>query len=167
MVAKNGGHLASNLGVVELTLALHQVFDFSRDRLIWDVGHQTYAHKLITGRYRQFSTLRKLGGLSGFPKPTESNYDHFVAGHSSTSISVALGMTIARDLAGESHHVVAVIGDGALTAGMAWEALNHVGDLGSNLIVVLNDNEMSIAKNVGALSRYLARARTAPSWKAG
>ncbi len=164
MVAKNGGHLASNLGVVELTLALHQVFDFSRDRLIWDVGHQTYAHKLITGRYRQFSTLRKLGGLSGFPKPTESNYDHFVAGHSSTSISVALGMTIARDLAGESHHVVAVIGDGALTAGMAWEALNHVGDLGSNLIVVLNDNEMSIAKNVGALSRYLARARTAPSY---
>lgn len=164
VVAKNGGHLASNLGVVELTLALHRVFDFSRDRLIWDVGHQTYAHKLITGRYQKFSTLRKMGGLSGFPKPTESEYDHFVAGHSSTSISVAVGMTIARDLAGENHHVVAVIGDGALTAGMAWEALNHAGDLGRNLIVVLNDNEMSIARNVGALSRYLARARTAPSY---
>lgn len=164
VVAKNGGHLASNLGVVELTLALHMAFDFSRDRLIWDVGHQTYVHKLITGRYDQFSTLRKFGGLSGFPKPTESDYDHFVAGHSSTSISVALGMAAARDLAGEKYDVIAVIGDGALTAGMAWEALNHAGDIGSNLIVVLNDNEMSIAKNVGALSSYLARARTAPSY---
>lgn len=164
VVAKNGGHLASNLGVVELTLALHLAFDFSQDRLIWDVGHQTYVHKLITGRYHQFPSLRKLGGLSGFPKPEESNYDHFVAGHSSTSISVALGMAAARDLAGEEHQVVAVIGDGALTAGIAWEALNHVGDLGTNLIVVLNDNEMSIAKNVGALSSYLARARTAPSY---
>ena len=164
VVAKNGGHLASNLGVVELTLALHLSFDFTRDRLVWDVGHQTYVHKLITGRYRQFPTLRKLGGLSGFPKPAESPYDHFVAGHSSTSISVALGMAEARDLAGETHEVVAVIGDGALTAGMAWEALNHVGDIGSKLIVVLNDNEMSIARNVGALSSYLARARTAPGY---
>lgn len=164
VVAKNGGHLASNLGVVELTLALHLSFDFARDRLVWDVGHQTYVHKLITGRYRQFPTLRKFGGLSGFPKPAESQYDHFVAGHSSTSISVALGMAEARDLANDTHEVVAVIGDGALTAGMAWEALNHVGDIGSNLIVVLNDNEMSIAKNVGALSSYLARARTAPSY---
>ncbi len=164
VVSKNGGHLASNLGVVELTLALHLAFDFSQDRLIWDVGHQTYVHKLITGRYRQFASLRKFGGLSGFPKPEESNYDHFVAGHSSTSISVALGMAAARDLAEEKHQVVAVIGDGALTAGMAWEALNHVGDLGTNLIVVLNDNEMSIARNVGALSSYLARARTAPSY---
>lgn len=164
VVAKNGGHLASNLGVVELTLALHQCFDFSHDKLVWDVGHQTYVHKLITGRYDQFASLRKFGGLSGFPKPAESCYDHFIAGHSSTSISVALGMALARDLAKEKHKVVAVIGDGALTAGMAWEALNHVGDLGSNLIVVLNDNEMSIAKNVGALSSYLARARTAPSY---
>lgn len=164
VVASNGGHLASNLGVVELTLALHRCFDFSRDRLIWDVGHQTYVHKLITGRYDQFASLRKFGGLSGFPKPEESCYDHFAVGHSSTSISVAMGMALARDLTNEQHEVVAVIGDGALTAGMAWEALNHVGDLGSNLIVVLNDNEMSIAKNVGALSSYLARARTAPSY---
>lgn len=164
VVASNGGHLASNLGVVELTLALHRCFDFSRDRLIWDVGHQTYVHKLITGRYNQFASLRKFGGLSGFPKPEESCYDHFAVGHSSTSISVAMGMALARDLIKEQHEVVAVIGDGALTAGMAWEALNHVGDLGSNLIVVLNDNEMSIAKNVGALSSYLARARTAPSY---
>ncbi|NLW16129.1 MAG: 1-deoxy-D-xylulose-5-phosphate synthase [Firmicutes bacterium] len=164
VVAKNGGHLASNLGVVELTLALHRTFDFSQDKLIWDVGHQTYAHKLITGRYHKFSTLRQFGGLSGFPKPAESSYDHFVAGHSSTSISAALGMAIARDLAGERHHVVAVIGDGALTGGMAWEALNHAGDLGEDLIVVLNDNEMSIAENVGAMSRYLARVRTAPGY---
>ncbi|NLY54767.1 MAG: 1-deoxy-D-xylulose-5-phosphate synthase [Firmicutes bacterium] len=164
VVAKNGGHLASNLGVVELTLALHLTFDFSIDRLIWDVGHQTYVHKLVTGRQRLFPTLRQFGGLSGFPKPEESEYDHFVAGHSSTSISAAVGMAQVRDLKGEEHHVVAVIGDGALTGGMAWEALNHAGDSGSHLIVVLNDNEMSIARNVGALSTYLARARTAPSY---
>lgn len=164
VVAKNGGHLASNLGIVELTLALHLVFDFSVDRLVWDVGHQAYVHKLITGRYPQFSTLRRFGGLSGFPKPTESDYDHFVAGHSSTSISAAMGMALARDLEGKGHNVVAVIGDGALTGGMAWEALNHAGDVGANLIVVLNDNEMSIAENVGAMSSYLARARTAPGY---
>lgn len=164
VVSRNGGHLASNLGVIELTLALHLVFDFSTDRLVWDVGHQTYAHKLLTGRADRFATLRQFGGLSGFPKPAESEYDHFVAGHSSTSISVATGMAAARDLAGSKQAIVAVIGDGALTSGMAWEALNNAGDAGKDLIVVLNDNEMSIAKNVGALSSYLARARTAPGY---
>ncbi|MGI6357328.1 MAG: 1-deoxy-D-xylulose-5-phosphate synthase [Bacillota bacterium] len=164
-VAKNGGHLASNLGVVELTLALHRSFDFLTDRLVWDVGHQSYIHKLLTGRQAEFPTLRQMGGLSGFPKPEESPYDHFATGHSSTSISAALGMALARDLRGQKHQVVAVIGDGALTSGMAWEALNHAGDLGTNLIVVVNDNEMSISKNVGALSAYLARARTAPAYR--
>lgn len=164
VVAQNGGHLASNLGVVELTLALHTAFDFTQDKLVWDVGHQSYIHKLLTNRQAAFGSLRKFGGLSGFPKPLESEYDHFVAGHSSTSISVALGMAMVRDLRQEQHEVVAVIGDGALTGGMAWEALNHAGDAGTHLIVVLNDNEMSIAKNVGAVSTYLARARTAPSY---
>ncbi len=163
-VARNGGHLASNLGVVELTLALHTTFDFLTDRLVWDVGHQSYVHKLLTGRRHRFSTLREFGGLSGFPKPEESDYDHFAAGHSSTSVSAALGMALVRDLHGLGHQVVAVIGDGALTGGMAWEALNHAGDLGTHLIVVLNDNEMSIAKNVGAMATYLARARTAPTY---
>lgn len=163
-VAKNGGHLASNLGVVELTLALHSSFDFLTDKLIWDVGHQSYIHKLLSGRQAEFSTLRQLGGISGFPKPSESPYDHFATGHSSTSISAALGMALVRDLNRQHHQVVAVIGDGALTSGLAWEALNHAGDLGTNLIVVVNDNEMSISKNVGALSAHLARARTAPSY---
>lgn len=156
-VSRNGGHLAPSLGVVELTLALLTLFDPAKDKVIWDVGHQAYAWKLLTGRAADFHTLRKKGGISGFPKPAESPYDHFGVGHSSTSISAALGMATARDLAGESHNVVAVIGDGSLTAGLAFEGLNQAGDMGRRLIVILNDNEMSISKNVGALSLFLSR----------
>ena len=156
-VSRNGGHLAPSLGVVELTLALCAVFDPDTDRVVWDVGHQSYAWKLLTGRADRFDTLRKLGGLSGFPKLSESPYDHFGTGHSSTSISAALGMAIARDLRAEKHHVLAVIGDGSLTAGQAFEGLNLAGDMDRRLIVVLNDNEMSIAPNVGALSLFLSR----------
>jgi len=159
-VENNGGHLGANLGVVELTLALHSVLAAPRDRIIWDVGHQCYAHKLITGRQDRFHTLRQWGGLSGFPLPSESEYDHFGVGHSSTSISAAAGMAIARDLRGEDYNVVAVIGDGALTGGMAFEGLNHIGSLGKNILVILNDNEMSITNNVGALSDYLGRIRS-------
>lgn len=166
-VSANGGHLAPNLGVVELTLALHRVFHAPEDKIIWDVGHQCYAHKLITGRRKEFHTLRQFGGISGFPRPEESPYDAFATGHSSTSISAALGMALARDLQGKKHAVVAVIGDGALTAGMAFEALNHAGHLQRDLIVVLNDNEMSISKNVGALARYLTRLRTEPVYSRG
>lgn len=157
VVASNGGHLAPSLGVVELTLALLSVFNPEEDRVIWDVGHQSYAWKLLTGRAPTFHTLRRLGGVSGFPKREESAYDHFGVGHSSTSVSAALGMAMARDLAGEKHHVLAVIGDGSLTAGMAFEGLNQAGDMGRRLIVVLNDNEMSISRNVGALSLFLSR----------
>jgi 1-deoxy-D-xylulose-5-phosphate synthase len=157
VVSHNGGHLAPSLGVVELTLALFATFNLDKDKLIWDVGHQAYAHKLLTGRARQFHTLRRLGGISGFPRPTESPYDHFGVGHSSTSISAALGMALARDLAGLRHHVLAVIGDGSLTAGEALEGLNLAGHMGRRLIVVLNDNEMSISPNVGALSLFLSR----------
>ncbi len=156
-VAANGGHLAPSLGVVELTLALLSEFDLNRDKLIWDVGHQAYAHKLLTGRAAEFGSLRRLGGLSGFPRPGESPYDHFGVGHSSTSISAALGMAQARDLAGQRHHVLAVIGDGSLTGGEAFEGLNLAGHMGRRLIVVLNDNEMSISPNVGALSLFLSR----------
>ncbi|HEY3426476.1 MAG TPA: 1-deoxy-D-xylulose-5-phosphate synthase [Negativicutes bacterium] len=163
-VAQTGGHLAPNLGVVELTIALHKIFDTPRDKVVWDVGHQAYVHKILTGRRQQFSTLRQFGGLSGFPKPSESEHDSFGTGHSSTSISAALGMALARDISGDKHHVLAVIGDGSLTGGQAYEALNHAGDLGTNLIVVLNDNEMSIAKNVGAMSEYLSKMRTAPTY---
>ncbi len=159
-VSRNGGHLASNLGVVELAIALHYVFDSPRDRIIWDVGHQSYPHKLLTGRYGQFHTLRKLGGISGFPRIEESPHDIFGTGHSSTSISAALGIAEARDIKKENYKVVAVIGDGALTAGMAFEALNHTGHLKKDLIVILNDNEMSISKNVGALAEYLNRILT-------
>ncbi|MDR2055142.1 MAG: 1-deoxy-D-xylulose-5-phosphate synthase [Desulfovibrio sp.] len=158
VVSRNGGHLAPSLGVVELTLALLATFDLDRDKLIWDVGHQSYAFKLLTGRARRFHTLRAFGGLSGFPRISESPYDHFGVGHSSTSISAALGMALARDLAGLHHHVVAVIGDGALTAGEAFEGLNLAGHMGKRLIVVLNDNAMSISPNVGALSRFLSSA---------
>lgn len=165
VVAENGGHLAPNLGVVELTLALHRTFDSPRDRIIWDVGHQTYVHKLLTGRQAEFKTLRLDEGLSGFPKRSESVHDCFETGHSSTSISAAVGFAKARDLRGEDYHVVAVIGDGALTGGMAYEALNHAGHNGTNLIVVLNDNEMSISPNVGALSLYLDRLRTDPRYE--
>ncbi|SFM73407.1 1-deoxy-D-xylulose-5-phosphate synthase [Thermodesulforhabdus norvegica] len=157
VVSKNGGHLAPNLGVVELTLALHYVFESPEDRIIWDVGHQSYPHKLITGRREVFHTLRTFGGISGFPKRDESPHDAFGTGHASTSISSALGITVAKSLKGCSRKVVAVIGDGSMTGGMAFEALNHAGDLGKDLIVVLNDNEMSISPNVGALSSFLSR----------
>ena len=156
-VARNGGHLAPNLGVVELTLALHFVFEAPIDRIIWDVGHQAYAHKLLTGRQSQFHTIRQYGGISGFPKRSESKFDAFGTGHSSTSISAALGITVANSLKGVPQRAIAVIGDGSMTGGLAFEALNHAGDLNRNLIVVLNDNEMSISPNVGALSSFLSR----------
>jgi len=156
-VSKNGGHLAPSLGVVELTLALHFVFNTPDDKLIWDVGHQTYAHKLITGRQNHFHTLRQYKGLSGFPKKEESEYDAFETGHAATSISAALGMTIAKDLKNCPDRAIAVIGDGSMTSGMAFEALNHAGDLNKKLIVILNDNEMSISPNVGAISSFLSR----------
>ncbi|MGO0122558.1 1-deoxy-D-xylulose-5-phosphate synthase [Desulfothermobacter acidiphilus] len=159
-LAHTGGHLAPNLGVVELTLALYRVFDFPRDKLIWDVGHQSYVHKIITGRKDRFATLRQLGGISGFPCREESPYDAFGTGHASTAISAALGMAKARDLSKDRYAVVAVVGDGALTGGMALEALNHAGHLRTDLIVVLNDNEMSISPNVGALANYLSRLRS-------
>ncbi len=163
-VAKTGGHLASNLGVVELTLALFKTLDMPDDGVIWDVGHQSYVHKLLTGRQEQFSTLRQFGGLSGFPKSSESEFDVYNTGHSSTSISAALGMTKASELLGKNRRTVAVIGDGALTGGMAFEALNDAGAYKKNFIVILNDNEMSIGRNVGGLSRYLTRLRTDASY---
>lgn len=163
-VAKTGGHLAPNLGVVELTLALHYIFSTPEDKIVWDVGHQAYVHKIITGRRQDFHTLRQYQGVCGFPNRKESVHDAFGTGHSSTSISAALGMAVARDLQAEDYNVVAVIGDGALTGGMALEALNSAGDMARRLIVVLNDNEMSIAKNVGAMSEYLFRMRTAPTY---
>jgi len=159
-VAINGGHLASNLGVVDLTIALHYVFDSPRDKIIWDVGHQSYAHKLLTGRYKDFHTLRQYGGLSGFPRINESPHDAFGTGHSSTSISAALGIIEARDQKGEDFKVISVIGDGSMTAGLAFEGLNHAGHLKKDIIVILNDNEMSISPNVGALSTYLQRIMT-------
>ena len=159
-VAQTGGHLASSLGVVELTIALHRVFNSPEDKIVWDVGHQAYAHKLLTGRYDQFHTLRQLNGLSGFPKRDESPHDCFDVGHSSTSIAAALGMAIARDAQGGKERVVAVIGDGSLTAGLAFESLNQAGHLKKNLLVILNDNEMSISPNVGALSSFFSRQLT-------
>ncbi|XXK21405.1 1-deoxy-D-xylulose-5-phosphate synthase [Arenicellales bacterium nBUS_48] len=157
IVSETGGHLAPGLGTVELAIALHYVFNTPVDKLVWDIGHQAYPHKILTGRREQMQTIRKAGGLSGFLKRTESEFDSFGAGHSSTSISAALGMAIAAKIKGETNQVVAIIGDGALTAGQAMEALNNAGDLDANLLVVLNDNEMSISRNVGALSNYLAR----------
>ncbi|MDG1445901.1 MAG: 1-deoxy-D-xylulose-5-phosphate synthase [Methylophilaceae bacterium] len=156
-VSKTGGHLASNLGVVELTIALHYVFDTPNDRLVWDVGHQTYPHKVLTGRREQMANLRKPNGIAGFPRKSESEYDTFGTGHSSTSISAALGMAVAAKQAGLDRHSVAIIGDGAMTAGMAFEALNNAGETNANLLVILNDNDMSISKNVGALNNYLAK----------
>ena len=158
-VSVTGGHLASNLGAIELTLALHRIFDLPQDKVIWDVGHQAYTHKLLTGRRDRFKTLRQYEGLSGFTSRDESEYDAFGAGHASTSISAALGMAVARDLAGEDYRVVAVIGDGAITGGMALEALNQAGHLGSNITVILNDNGMSIAPTVGALSKLMGKVR--------
>ena len=159
VVSKNGGHLASNLGIVELTLAIHDVFDLSKDKVIWDVGHQSYVHKILTGRKQELKTIRTLDGLAGFPKTSESETDCFNTGHSSTSISAAMGMAKARDLKNEKHSVVAVIGDGALTGGMALEALNHVGSSRTRMIVILNDNEMSISKNIGGINKLLTRLR--------
>ena len=158
-ISMTGGHLASNLGAVELTMALHLCLDFPNDSLVWDVGHQSYTHKLLTGRKEGFDTLRQFGGMSGFPKRSESNCDAFDTGHSSTSISLAIGMAKARELKKEKNNVFAVIGDGALSGGMAFEALNNAARLKSNLVIVLNDNQMSISKNVGGMSKYLNKIR--------
>lgn len=163
-ISDTGGHLSSNLGVVELTIALHYCFDLSKDRLVWDVGHQSYTHKILTGRKSKFNTLRKLDGLSGFPKRNESKYDAFDTGHSSTSISAALGYARARDLSRKNHHVIAVIGDGSMTGGLAYEALNNAGRSNTNLIVILNDNEMSISPNVGSFAKHLNDIRTAKKY---
>ena len=165
VTSKNGGHLASNLGVVELTIALESVFDVSKDNIIWDVGHQTYTHKILTGRKDELKTLRKYKGLSGFPKTEESPTDSFNTGHSSTSISAALGMATARDLKHKNNHVIAVIGDGALTGGMALEALNHLGSTKTRMIVILNDNEMSISENVGGMNDLLTDLRTRKNYR--
>lgn len=164
VISRTGGHLAPNLGVVELSLALHRVFSTPEDKIVFDVGHQSYIHKILTGRREAFATLRQYGGLSGFPKRTESEHDAFGTGHSSTSISAALGMAVARDLQGADYDVVAVIGDGSMTGGMAFEALNNAGTLHKKMIVVLNDNEMSISKNVGAMSEYLYQLRTGETY---
>lgn len=163
-VSKTGGHLASNLGVVELTIALHTVFNSPQDKFVWDVGHQAYVHKILTGRMGAFDTLRQYKGLSGFPKRYESEHDHFDTGHSSTSISAGVGMALARDLKGEKHEVVSIIGDGALTGGMAFEALNYLGHCKTNMKVILNDNEMSISQNVGGMSIALNELRTAKKY---
>lgn len=163
-ISKTGGHLASNLGVVELTIAMHKVFDTPTDKLIWDVGHQSYVHKILTGRADGFTTLRQFGGMSGFPKVKESPYDTFDTGHSSTSISAAAGMAAARDLAGDKYHVAAIIGDGALTGGLAYEALNNVGASKDNMIVILNDNGMSIEPNTGGMSTHLSKLRSSQKY---
>lgn len=165
VIASIGGHFGGGLGVVELTIALHRLFDTSRDRIVWDVGHQAYPHKMLTGRLENLKTIRQWKGLAGFPKPDESEHDAFSAGHAGTSISAALGMAEARDLKGDKYHVIAVVGDGSLTAGMAMEALNQAGARKKNLLVILNDNEMSISENVGALSDYLARITSDPRWE--
>ncbi len=164
-ISKTGGHLASNLGVVELTMALHIAFDLPKDKIIWDVGHQSYTHKILTGRKDEFDTLRQYGGLSGFPKINESECDCFNTGHSSTSISAGLGLAAARELTGEDYHVVSVIGDGSLTGGMAFEALNNASHLKTNFIIILNDNNMSISENVGGMSKYLSSFRTTDAYR--
>ncbi|MBQ3560140.1 MAG: 1-deoxy-D-xylulose-5-phosphate synthase [Agathobacter sp.] len=164
-ISVTGGHLASNLGVVELTMALHLCFDLPKDKIIWDVGHQSYTHKILTGRKEGFDSLRQYGGLSGFPKANESETDCFNTGHSSTSISAGLGMAAAREITGEEYHVVSVIGDGSLTGGMAYEALNNASQINKNFIIVLNDNNMSISENVGGMSKYLANFRTADAYR--
>src|SRR5580765_3054404 len=165
VVSVTGGHLGAGLGVVELTTALHYVFDTPNDKIIWDVGHQAYPHKIITGRRDRMRTLRQGGGLSGFTKRSESAYDPFGAAHSSTSISAGLGFAVARDLKGEKRNVIAVIGDGAMSAGMAYEAMNNAGAMDARLIVILNDNDMSIAPPVGAMSAYLARLVSSRSYQ--
>ena len=163
-VSKNGGHLASNLGVVELTVAMHRVFDSPQDKFVWDVGHQCYTHKILTGRYARFSTLRKENGISGFPKPEESPHDTFISGHSSTAISVASGVAEAMRQNGDPHHVIAVLGDGAMTGGLAFEGLNNAGKSKNRLIIILNDNAMSISKNVGSVAKYLANIRNSENY---
>ncbi|MBS5794749.1 MAG: 1-deoxy-D-xylulose-5-phosphate synthase, partial [Clostridiales bacterium] len=163
-LSKTGGHLASNLGVIELTIALNYCFDFSKDKIIWDVGHQAYTHKVLTGRKNLFDTLRKKDGLSGFPKTEESIYDHFNTGHSSTSISASLGFAAARDLLGKDYNVVSVIGDGAMTGGLVYEAMNNAGANNKKLLIILNDNQMSISENVGSMSKHLSRLRSAPEY---
>ena len=163
-LSKTGGHLASNLGAVELTIALHRVLNFPKDKLIWDVGHQAYTHKILTGRKESFEKLRREGGISGFPRREESDCDAFDTGHSSTSISAGLGYVKARDLKKEKYTVVSVIGDGALTGGMAYEAMNNAAELKKNFIIVLNDNKMSISPNVGGISSYLADVRMASAY---
>ncbi len=163
-VAENGGHLAASLGVVELALALHSYYNSPDDKIVWDVGHQSYPHKLLTGRWDYFTTLRQFEGLCGFPKPAESEHDPFLTGHSSTSISAALGLALARDYNGDDYKVIAVIGDGALTGGMSFEALNHAGHIKTDMMVILNDNKMSISSNVGSLSSYLGRIRSDPKY---
>ena len=164
-VSKNGGHLASNLGTVELTLALHRVFDSPEDKIVWDVGHQSYTHKILTGRLDRFGSLRTEGGISGFCRPDESEHDAFISGHSSTSISAALGIATAMKLAGDPHHAIAVMGDGAFTGGLAYEGLNNAGKSDTNIIVILNYNEMSISKSVGGMAKYLSTMRTKESYK--
>jgi len=164
-VSRNGGHLASNLGATELTIALHYVFDTPGDKIIWDVGHQTYAHKILTGRKEKFGTIRRQGGLSGFPRRCESEYDPFGVGHSSTSVSAALGILCARDLMQQDYHVIAVIGDGALTGGEALEGLNNAGFLNKDLLVILNDNRMSIGTNVGALAEHTRRIQNTRAYR--
>ena len=163
-VSASGGHLASNLGVVELMVAIHRVYDTEKDRLVFDVGHQCYVHKILTGRGAQFDRLRRFDGISGFPKPEESVHDAFVAGHASNSVSVALGMARARRLTGADYDVVALIGDGALTGGLAYEGLNDAGDSGEPLVVILNDNGMSIDPNVGGVATHLGRLRSRPGY---
>lgn len=165
VVSSNGGHLAPSLGVVELTIALLSVMDVPDDKIVWDVGHQCYAYKILTDRRDEFATLRQLGGISGFPKPSESPYDAFATGHASTAISAALGMAIARDLAGEKHRVTAIVGDGAIGGGMAWEAINQAGGAKTNLLVILNDNRMSISPSIGALATHIARLRAMPLYR--
>ena len=163
-VSSTGGHLASNLGAVELTVALHRVFDTSVDRLVFDVGHQCYTHKMLTGRREAMSTLRQYGGVAGFPKPSESVHDAFIAGHASNSVAVALGMARARTMLGEGYRVIALIGDGALTGGLAYEGLSNAGDCGRQLLVILNDNGMSITPNVGGVADHLAKQRMKPQY---
>ncbi len=163
-ISVTGGHLASNLGVVELTMALHLTLNLPEDKIVWDVGHQSYTHKLLTGRKEGFERLRQFHGMSGFPKRKESDFDAFDTGHSSTSISAGLGLVMARDIKGENNTVVSVIGDGSLTGGMAYEALNNAAKLETNFIIVLNDNNMSISENVGGMSKYLNNIRTATGY---
>ena len=163
-IAKTGGHLASNLGVIELTMALHLSFDLTKDKIVWDVGHQSYTHKILTGRKDGFEHLREYGGMSGFPKTEECEADSFNTGHSSTSISAGLGLAEAREITGQDYFVISVIGDGALTGGMAFEALNNASRMKTNFIIVLNDNNMSISENVGGLNKYLNDFRTADAY---